>query len=124
VRLDRVDGLYAVCRLPPDAAVPEWACHGALWSVTRTPAELSIVCEASSVPAGVRAEEPWRGLVVRGPLDFSLTGVMASLSAPMAAAGISIFVLSTYDTDYLLVRDHAFERAIEVLTDAGHVVSR
>src|SRR5215210_3261645 len=91
-------GAYAICRLRPEDTFPDWAMHGAFVSVTRTPAEVSIVCEAAAVPAGIKAEGPWAALVVRGPLDFDLHGVLASLTAPLADAGISIFALSTYDT--------------------------
>jgi len=94
-----------------------------LSSITRTPAELSIVCDASSVPAGVKAEGPFRAVVVRGPLDFSLTGVLASLAGPLASAGISIFAVATFDTDYILVRAHEIDRAMGVLRDAGHALA-
>jgi len=98
--------------------------QGAFVSVTRTPTELSVVSAFDAVPAGTVHEGPWRMLVVRGPLDFALTGVMASLASPLAAAAISIFTIATYDTDYLLVRAGDLERAIAALTSAGHRISR
>jgi hypothetical protein len=113
-----------ICRLDPGAALPEWAGSGRFVSITRTPAELSIVCAAHAVPATVQAERNWRALAVAGPLDFALTGILAALAQPLAAAGISIFALSTYDTDYLLVRAHALDRAIAALTAAGHHVEQ
>jgi hypothetical protein len=122
VRLTLLPQMFAICRLPPDAAVPAWATSGALTSVTRTSAELSIVCAQASVPTGVQAEPHWRCVAVAGPLDFSLTGIMASLAAPLAAAGISLFALSTYDTDYLLIKDDQVARAVAALTRAGHHV--
>jgi hypothetical protein len=112
-------GVLAVCRLPPDAPVPGWANSGALVSVTRTAEELSVVCAAAAVPTGVQSEGGWRALAVVGPLDFGLTGILAGLTAPLAAAGISIFALSTYDTDYVLVREPALAAAIGVLRQAG-----
>ena len=94
----------AICRLAPDAEVPAWAWTGEPASVTRTRDELSVVCRMDAVPKDVRAEAGWRCLKVDGPLDFALTGILAALSAPLAAAGISLFAVSTYDTDYLLVK--------------------
>lgn len=110
---------YAVCRLAPDAPRPRWAA-GPFCSVTRTAAELSIVCPEAAVPPDVQAERGWRVLQVAGPLEFSLTGILVSLAAPLAAAAISIFALSTFDTDYLLVRDTDLPRALETLRAAGH----
>jgi hypothetical protein len=117
-------GTYTVCRLDSGASVPEWAMTGDLFSVTRTADELSVVCEQSFVPEGVKCESEWRCLKVLGPLDFGLTGVLASLSAPLAEARISIFVISTYDTDYLMVKVGDLDRAIAALFQAGHVVSQ
>ena len=111
----------AICRLAPDAALPSWAA-GPFVSLTRTVAELSIVCAESAVPEGVAANRGWRALAVAGPLDFSLTGVLASLAQPLAAAGISIFAISTYDTDYLLAPESGLPKAVEALSAAGHSV--
>jgi hypothetical protein len=111
----------AICRLAPDAEGPAWA-RGGFCSLTRTGEELSIVCPGDSVPADVRAEHGFRALKVCGPLDFSLTGVLASLAVPLARAGISIFALSTYDTDYILVRGEQLAAALTVLRDAEHEV--
>lgn len=104
----------AVCRLAPDAPVPDWA-RGEFVSVTRTADELSVVCAEAGVPRDVTAERGWRGLKVQGPLDFGLVGVLASLLAPLAEADIPVFVVSTYDTDYILVREADLGRAVEVL---------
>jgi enamine deaminase RidA (YjgF/YER057c/UK114 family) len=112
----------AVCRLPASARVPSWALelHEAFTSITRTPDELSIVCPEEAVPPDVRVQAGWRALKVPGPIPFETTGVLASLAAPLAAAGISIFALSTYDTDYVLVREGDLERALAALqTPAG-----
>lgn len=114
----------AVARLEPRARVPDWAGSpsGRFSSVTRTASELSIVCEASRVPGEVRAERDWRALVVAGPLDFSEVGVLAALTATLAAAEVSVFAISTFDTDYLLVRDASLTTAIEALGTVGHTV--
>jgi hypothetical protein len=94
--------------------------QGEFFSVTRTPAELSAVCDVEAVPPGVKTEAPWSMLAVRGPLDFNLTGVLAALATPLARAGISIFAISTYDTDYVLVRTDDLDRAVLALRKAGH----
>ena len=121
--LDLMPGSYAICRLPADAPIPAWATRGGWSSLTRTPNELSIVCASDEVPADVEAQRGYRGLTVRGPLDFSLVGIVAGLANVMAAAAISIFVISTHDTDYLFVRGADVDRAVDALRDAGHVVT-
>jgi hypothetical protein len=123
VTLDVLPGVYAICRLSPDAAVPLWTAGGAFASVTRSSSELSIVCASDAVPPEVQAQRGYRGLVVRGPLDFSLIGIMATLAGVLAAASVSIFVVSTYDTDYLFVREADFDRAAAALRSAGHIVA-
>jgi uncharacterized protein len=109
----------AVCRLAPDAPLPGWA-GGEFTSITRTPQELSIVCAQARVPQNIQAERGWRALKVDGTLDFGLTGILASLASPLAAAGISIFALSTFDTDYLLIKEDRLDQAIDSLRSAGH----
>ena len=115
---------HAIVRVDPGAAVPDWAWSGEICSVTRTADELSIVCGEAAVPPGTQADRGWRALKVHGPLDFSLTGVLAALSAPLANARISIFALSTYDTDYVLVKGEDLDRACDALEQAGHTVAR
>jgi len=122
ITLRLLPGRLAVCRLAPNAAVPEWAMAGPLTSITRTPEELSIVCLEAQVPEDVLGEKEWRALKVQGPLPFSLTGVLASLVNPLSEAGISLFAFSTYDTDYVLVKEATLSRAIQALTGAGHSV--
>jgi len=124
MELDLHRGKLAVCRLVPDAPTPDWVdgAEGPLSSVTRTPAELSIVVAEGAVPDHVRAEAGWRALSVRGPLAFSLTGVLSSLAVPLAAAGVPIFALSTFDTDWLLVGGDRLRDAITALEEAGHRV--
>jgi len=115
-------GSYAICRLDANAAIPPWATDMAFSSITRTVNELSIVCRSEGVPAVVQAQRGYRALSVRGPLDFSLVGIAAALTGALADASISIFMLSTYDTDYLFVRDADLDRAVATLRDAGHAV--
>ena len=122
LHLDVLPGTVAVARLDPSAAVPGWAAGEALSAVIRTAGELTIVCAAGAVPPDVRSEGPFRTLAVRGPLDFALTGILAALAAPLADDGISIFALSTFDTDLLLVREHDLPAARAALERAGHKV--
>ena len=91
--------------------------------MTRTDDELSVVSASNDVPVGVTAEKGWRCLRVEGPLAFEMTGVLANLSAPLARAKVPIFVVSTYDTDYLLVKDLDLDRACSVLQGDGHVIA-
>jgi hypothetical protein len=113
---------FAICRLEPNAAIPVWAVNSTLSSITRTPDELSVVCRQGDVPEGITCEKGWRCLRVQGPLDFALTGILASLATTLAEGGISIFAISTFDTDYILVKQHDLPRAIQALSGAGHVV--
>ncbi len=116
--------ILAICRLEPQAPIPAWGVNSRFSSITRTPIELSIVCPQASVPAGIPCEKDWRCLQVQGPLDFTLTGILASLSSVLAQAGISIFGISTFDTDYILVKQKKLESAIQALSAAGHLVRR
>jgi len=113
--LSVLPNLYAICRLPAEADPPHWAQAGEIVSLTRTPDELSIVCPQEEVPPGVKCERDWRCLKVEGPLDFALTGILASLTGALAEAGISLFALSTFDTDYVLVKAANLEKAVEAL---------
>jgi hypothetical protein len=112
----------AICRLDPDAGVPDWARGSHFLSITRTKDELSIVCSEADVPEMVKSDRGWRCLKVAGPLDLALTGILASLANPLAEAQINIFAVSTYDTDYLLVKEESLARSIDVLSWSGHRV--
>jgi len=133
-------GRFAVCRLEAAAPVPPWAASSTFLSITRTASELSIVCDEVAVPGeahpggdaggdgdvradGVRTERGWRCLEVGGPIPFETTGVAAALTAPLAAAAISVFLISTFDTDYLLVKDARVDEAMAALRAAGFMVS-
>ena len=112
----------AVVRLGPGSDVPGWATSATLFSVTATATETSLVCHASSVPTKARPQGPFVAYEVAGPLDFALTGVLASLLVPLAEAEVSVFALSTYDTDWLLVRSDSVDRAEAAWSEAGHTV--
>lgn len=124
--LEVLPGPFAVCRLDPDATLPESVLQSALFSLTRTPQETSLViAEADSASLGpnARIEADWRMLKVVGTLDFALTGILSALTVPLADAGISIFALSTFDTDYLMVRAERLADAVITLRAAGHTVT-
>jgi hypothetical protein len=113
----------AVCRLPPDADLPSWATGPAAFvTVSRTAEELSITAVQRAVPAGVRCERDYRALRVRGTLPPDLVGILLSIAEPLARAGLSIFAISTYDTDYVLVKARDLPAALEALRAAGHDV--
>jgi hypothetical protein len=120
-----LDGFFAVCRLAAEAPLPAWAGGGppgSFVSITRTADELSIVCRQELVPDDSRCERGWRVLRVAGTLDFTLVGVLASLLVPLAEADVAVFAVSTFDTDYLLIKEDRWDAAVEVLRHAGHSV--
>lgn len=120
--LELLPDCLAVCALPPDSPFPQWALAGGMLSLTRTHDELSIVCSEQLVPLDVKAERGWRALQVAGPLDFSLVGILSAIASPLAQSGISIFALSTYQTDYVLVKESSLRQAVDALVQAGFVV--
>lgn len=109
-----------ICKVDPSAPIPEQVVQSSFFAVTRTLDELSIVCNETQLPENKTCSMGWRCFKVKGPLDFSETGILASLSRSLADAGIPIFVLSTYDTDYILVKDEDLARAVETLQSDGH----
>lgn len=112
---------YAVCQLPPQAPLPSWA-SGDLVAFVRTPEELSVVCAEAAVPLGIPREGDLRALKVEGVLEFGLTGILAGISTTLAAVGITLFAISTYNTDYILVRHASLERACRALRLEGYTV--
>jgi uncharacterized protein len=122
LRLSVLPQLYSICRLPPDSGWPQLGQDAGLLSVTRTADELSVVCRSELAPAGATCQPGWRVVGVEGPLAFELIGIVAQLTAVLANALVSVFVISTFDTDYILVRAADLERAIGALRAAGHSV--
>jgi putative acetyltransferase len=116
------DGTYAVCGLDSNSSIPAWATEGNFFSITRTADELSIVCRQNAVAEGIQCERGWHCLRVAGTIPFSVVGVVASLTAPLAEAGISVLVVSTFDTDYLFIKEADFQTAVAALRGAGHSV--
>ncbi|HEX5087005.1 MAG TPA: ACT domain-containing protein [Nocardioides sp.] len=122
MRLSRYPETLAVVRLPAGADVPDWAESSSILSITATATETSIVCAARSVPRKSRHERPFTAFEVEGPLDFALTGVLSTLLQPLAEAEISVFTISTFDTDWILVPGDAADRAEEEWRRSGHTV--
>ena len=123
MNLELLNGRLSICRLDASAPLPDWAASVCEFtSITRTADELSIVFPESAIPSGVACEAGWRIFKIRGPLDFALTGVLASIAEPLAQSGIAIFAISTFDTDYVMVKESAVEAALQALLAAGHRV--
>jgi len=118
--LSLLSGIFSICRLEPEADIPSWALAGEFFSITRTREEISLVCLQGKVPEKTRCEKDFRCFKVGGPLDFSLTGILSSLTIPLAQAGISVLAISTFDTDYLLVKEAHVDRAVQKLSQAGY----
>jgi hypothetical protein len=113
-------GAFAIVRLAADTPLPRWAARGEFFSVTRTSDEVSVVCLADQVPSGIASETGWRAVKVTGPFALSEIGVLAAVAAPLAEAKVSLFAISTFDTDYLLVSEKQLNAAIAALKGAGH----
>lgn len=121
--LTLLPGRYAICRLDADAETPDWANSSGLVSITRTSNELSVVCLTECVPPGVKSETGWVAAVVSGPLPFTATGILDSILHPLAQQEISVFTLSTFDTDYVLIHETDIEKAVHTLETVGHRVT-
>ncbi|CAF1060403.1 unnamed protein product [Didymodactylos carnosus] len=113
---------FSICRLSTTDIVPEWAYTGSFVSITRTADELSIVTKQENVPNGIQQESGWKCFKIQGPLAFSMSGVLSSLLEPLAVEKVSIFAISTYDTDYLLVKQTSLQLAVEILRRNGHSI--
>ncbi len=124
ITLKKLDQEFTICKLTPDATIPDWIWASSLYSISKTADELSLICEQDKIAPypNMLQSNDWKCLQVLGPLDFSLTGILSSIAQPLAENKISIFALSTYDTDYILVKKENFIRAQEVLEGSGFKV--
>jgi uncharacterized protein len=120
VTLTELTGIYAVSRLAPDAAIPQWADGAGFVSIGRTADELSIVCLADRVPEHEKSDRGWMLFKFEGPFAFDQTGIAVAVLNPLADAGIGIFLVSTFDTDYLLIKREHRENAVNCLEKAEH----
>lgn len=123
MRLVVLEKTYAIASLVPDETVPEWASDGEFTSVTSTGDEVSIVAPQDRVPSDVIADREWCCLKLEGPLDLAMTGGLAAVLAPLADAGISVFPLATYQTDYVFIKEKSLRDAVQVLRAEGHHIS-
>jgi len=121
--LSVVHGLFAIVKLSPESAIPDWATGNEFFSVTRNAEELSLVVSESNLPSSLDASRGWRLFKVHGPFAFTEVGVVAALASPLARIGVGIFVISTFDTDYLLIQQEEIPAAIEALEHAGHRIA-
>ncbi len=115
-----MEGLFGVCRLTATDEMPAWGFLGEFFSVTRTADEISIVCAEQNIPDGILCEKNWRMIKIQGILDFNLVGIVAGVSTVLAGANVALYVLSTYNTDYILVKQHALDKAVEALKSVGY----
>jgi len=122
LKFRRLNGLYVIVHLAPDAPEPEWATRGEFTSITRTADELSIVCPTANLPPDVNSPHRWICLKLEGPFPFSQTGVLLSFIEPLSSQGIPIFAISTYDTDYVLIQEEFANASLNVLQEAGHQI--
>lgn len=114
---------FAVARLESTASQPPaWKAGNELLALIQTPEETTLVCREADIPTGYTTEVGWRALAVEGPLAFELTGILASLAEPLAQAGVSIFALSTYSTDIILIKENMLPHAVQALQAAGHII--
>ena len=120
LRFARLAGSFAISRLSPGLSVPDWALRGTFFSITSTADELSVGCPQAQVPAGIAHEGDWACLKLQGPFPFSETGILASFVQPLSERSIQVFAISTFDTDYVLVKQGWVDQAVAALRDAGH----
>jgi hypothetical protein len=113
---------FAICHLAPGTPFPDWVQTNSFFSLTNTSEEISLVCLMESLPSDVEADRDWRCFKLPGPIPFSLAGILNSVTLPLAQANLGIFAISTYDTDYVLVKQEVLPQALSALTDAGHTI--
>ncbi|MCC0658921.1 MULTISPECIES: ACT domain-containing protein [unclassified Clostridioides] len=113
---------YAVCRLNNNSEIPTWIDTENFYSITKTDDELSIVCSNNNIPSDIKSEKEWRILKILGPLDFSLIGILSKISGLLADNKISIFAISTYDTDYILIKEKDIKNACKILNCNGYEI--
>jgi len=124
LQLSLLKDKYGICTLPNTAPIPGWALTQSLASVTRTDKELTIVCHREIIPSQYQSDLNWRCFKIDGAFDLDQVGVISSISSPLAEAGISIYVISTYETDYFLIQEHNLEQTISVLSGSGHSITK
>ena len=124
LQLSLLKDKYGICTLPNTAPIPDWALTQSLASITRTEKELTIVCRLEILPSQYQSDLNWRCFKIDGSFDLNQIGVISSISSTLADAGISIYVISTYDTDYFLIQEHNLEQTISTLSSSGHSITK
>lgn len=119
--LEVLSDTLGICKIDTKQVIPPWAYQG-WFSITRTKEELSIVCSEKNIPEAVLCERGWKAFKVQGTLDFGLVGILAKLTTALAEAGLGIFAISTYNTDYILVKAKDFDCAVNTLRNDGHKI--
>jgi hypothetical protein len=122
--LDLLEGDFVICRLSPSPSLPSWAFAGPFISITKTNDELSIITiDDHRLPKDIQCERNWKCLKFKGPFPFDMTGVLSSVLNPLAKADVGILAISTFDTDYVLIKDKNLQTAIDVLKQNGHTIN-
>jgi hypothetical protein len=111
---------YAICSFPPDMTLPDWTDRSSIFSITKTPKEITVVCEENLVPGECKRSENWKCIKVEGSFDLDAVGVLASIAGPLAQNKISLYVISTFDTDYVLIHVNDIDKAVSCLSEFGH----
>ena len=124
LKIKLLDGTYAVCQMENTEKVPSWVEEKVFFSFTKTEDEISVVMLQDKISTDIKAEKDWRILKVEGTLDFSLIGILAKISSVLAENQISIFVISTFNTDYILVKEEKIEKAMTALSEEGYEISK
>jgi uncharacterized protein len=120
--LEVLSDILGVCKLDMKQPIAPWAYQGCFFSITKTMEELSIICSEKNIPESVLCERGWKAFKVQGTLDFGLIGILAKLTTAFAEAGLGIFAISTYNTDYILVKAKDFDCAVNALRNDGHKI--
>ena len=123
LNLSALKDSYSICKLDPNSDVPGWEQEGDFYSISRTTNELSIICDRRNIPENINCEHNWRVLMIEGPFEFEEIGILNSITKPLAEANISLLTISTFDTDYILIKENYFSEAIKTLESAGQVIS-
>jgi len=122
--LDLLEGNFVICRLSPSSSLPSWAFTGPFISITKTNDELSIITiDDNRLPKDIQCERNWKCFKLKGPFPFDMTGVLSSILNPLAKADIAILAISTFDTDYVMIKEKNLQIAIDVLKQNGHTVN-
>lgn len=120
LKMKLLKGSFGICRLDSNSSIPNWIDYEKFLSITKTDDELSIVCSEDGIPNNIKCEKNWNVIKVEGPLDFSLIGILSSISTILSKENISIFAISTYDTDYILVKNKDLQKSIDALSKQGY----